>query len=257
MGIIVLVIRLHIRAKKRLDDTFLRLARRVNGRCSLGGLWGTPSVKFAYRNAYTLLDIFPGSEGALDYTQLHMAWPDSEFRCEVYPGNAFSRLNRFFGMQDIEIGSAEFDRDYVIQGNHSDEIRNFLNADVRQRINRLQMISQNGDFYLSISGGRLIIKTRGHVSDYADLEKFVMLSLDLYDCATQAGAAGIKFVESLPEAKLSLKEAVCQVCGESVKLDAVFCRACKTPHHKDCWEYYGACSTYGCGQRRYLVQRAR
>ena len=43
------------------------------------------------------------------------------------------------------------------------------------------------------------------------------------------------------------EEVVCQICGDSITVDVVFCRSCKTPHHQDCWQYYGGCSVYGCG----------
>ena len=40
---------------------------------------------------------------------------------------------------------------------------------------------------------------------------------------------------------------ICKVCGEPITAGAVIvCAACNTPHHRDCWEYVGACSIYGC-----------
>jgi hypothetical protein len=40
---------------------------------------------------------------------------------------------------------------------------------------------------------------------------------------------------------------VCQVCGAELGGKLVRCSRCSTPHHADCWEYAGVCSTYGCG----------
>ena len=43
---------------------------------------------------------------------------------------------------------------------------------------------------------------------------------------------------------------VCQVCGmdcEQGNGNIVACASCGAPHHSDCWEYTGMCSTYGCG----------
>ena len=39
----------------------------------------------------------------------------------------------------------------------------------------------------------------------------------------------------------------CQVCGVELAGKLVRCSRCSTPHHADCWEYAGVCSTYGCG----------
>ena len=44
----------------------------------------------------------------------------------------------------------------------------------------------------------------------------------------------------------------CQICGEELEGQLVWCAKCKTPHHGDCWEFYGGCSTYGCGGNRAL-----
>lgn len=45
---------------------------------------------------------------------------------------------------------------------------------------------------------------------------------------------------------------VCQVCGEAIGgKDEVHCGSCGTPHHKDCWDYIGQCSTYNCRCRTY------
>ena len=40
---------------------------------------------------------------------------------------------------------------------------------------------------------------------------------------------------------------MCKVCGEPIdESEIVVCASCNTPHHRDCWEYIGACSIYGC-----------
>jgi len=42
----------------------------------------------------------------------------------------------------------------------------------------------------------------------------------------------------------------CAVCGYEIpSIDRVDCALCKTPHHRDCWHYFGGCSTYACGER--------
>lgn len=40
---------------------------------------------------------------------------------------------------------------------------------------------------------------------------------------------------------------VCKVCGDPISSgEAITCSVCNTPHHRDCWDYVGACSIYGC-----------
>ncbi|MBI4867952.1 MAG: hypothetical protein HY816_13490 [Candidatus Wallbacteria bacterium] len=41
--------------------------------------------------------------------------------------------------------------------------------------------------------------------------------------------------------------ALCQVCGESVEDDRIYCGQCHAPHHRDCWSFNGGCSIFACG----------
>jgi len=47
---------------------------------------------------------------------------------------------------------------------------------------------------------------------------------------------------------------LCQVCGALIEDESNMfrCPRCDTPHHLDCWTYFGGCSTYGCKE---TVQR--
>lgn len=39
----------------------------------------------------------------------------------------------------------------------------------------------------------------------------------------------------------------CQICGTAIEdSNPVRCQQCETPHHLDCWEFLGGCSTYAC-----------
>jgi hypothetical protein len=45
----------------------------------------------------------------------------------------------------------------------------------------------------------------------------------------------------------------CQICGAALEGMLVRCARCSTPHHQDCWQYTGTCSTYGCGEKSYVA----
>jgi len=42
-------------------------------------------------------------------------------------------------------------------------------------------------------------------------------------------------------------EVVCRVCGDAIGETPLRCARCGTPHHRECWEYAGKCSIFGCG----------
>lgn len=51
-----------------------------------------------------------------------------------------------------------------------------------------------------------------------------------------------------PDAFLTLESgaATCPVCCESIRQTAVQCARCRTPHHRECWDYAGTCAMYAC-----------
>lgn len=53
-------------------------------------------------------------------------------------------------------------------------------------------------------------------------------------------------------AKQLVEASICQVCGEALTGGRiVWCQDCGTPHHHDCWDFAGQCSTFACGCPRY------
>lgn len=48
----------------------------------------------------------------------------------------------------------------------------------------------------------------------------------------------------------------CRVCGEPLDSRPVYCAACETPHHSDCWQYTGRCAIFACGARSFVAVRA-
>ena len=44
----------------------------------------------------------------------------------------------------------------------------------------------------------------------------------------------------------------CQVCATEMEERIVWCRRCRTPHHRECWIYTGMCSTFGCREIGYV-----
>jgi hypothetical protein len=47
----------------------------------------------------------------------------------------------------------------------------------------------------------------------------------------------------------------CQVCSTEMRGDVVHRRRCRTPHHRQCREYAGLCSTFGCGESGHAGER--
>jgi hypothetical protein len=232
--------------KREQDEVFQRLAWRYSGRAIAGGLITPGGFMFNYAGAAVTVEGKRGGEGESDSTQIQIDWPDHSTRCEIYPERFSSRLGKLFGMTDVEVGSPEFDNLFVVTGDAESRLRELVTPDVQQAILALWRMPPIGDVYFSISGGKMVVKKLQLVRKEKPLGRLVEATLHLYDCARAHRAEGIEFVaQSRSEASV-----ICQVCGEEIVEELVHCRRCQTPHHADCWEYFGGCSTFGCGEKR-------
>ena len=113
---------------------------------------------------------------------------------------------------------------------------------------------------LGLIGGSIALALREngwHVTG-DDIDATRVEAATAIGCVDAAGLdpdAGITFVEGgVKIAEPDEGESQCQVCGESLAADLVYCSACKTPIHRECWEYFGGCATYACGNKKFLVR---
>jgi hypothetical protein len=167
-------------------------------------------------------------------------------------------LRRLLGMQDIQIGSPRFDDAFVITGNDEAEIKQFLTPGVQSPLLEISQYHtgtalRSCDLHLEISGGLLTVTKQGLIANADVLATLCRQFLRLFDEAAGASDAGIKFLETRPA--LDKVTPHCTVCGESLNDDLVACRGCRTLHHRECWQYFGGCATYGCGGRLHQEPR--
>jgi hypothetical protein len=65
-------------------------------------------------------------------------------------------------------------------------------------------------------------------------------------CSSFEGKITAGDINLLESTSFSDSETYCQICGDLIGQDYVICTVCEIPHHQDCWEYNGRCSTFGC-----------
>ncbi len=187
------------------------------------------------------------------YLEIAAPWPDKQFRLEIYPAGIFSRLKDLLGMEDVPIGFTEFDRAFVVSSNSPKQAVQLLRLYVRDRLETLRQ--EDRDFCFSITAGHFVLKTKitntqgpmiRLTEDFLDVYRAAIGFLKEEQTATE--------LVSAPETVTYLEAPVgptCQICGGIISGAHVECHSCRTPHHLDCWEYLGACSTYACGNTTY------
>ena len=226
------------------------LTQRFGGLFQRGGLLRRCSARFRYGQTWFV--VTPGSRAGQRTTQAVVQWPDgrTDWRLDTRLTDGPSSSGddaREFLTED-----SDFNRRFQVGGHSEEESRRLLSDGVRWQINRLAQSPQPSPLRISIRHGRLIVEKFLAIKRAEELEEFTQLCIELYDQAMLTRSEGIEFVGDANEA-LPIEDPICQVCGEKIVSEMVYCRRCYTPHHLDCWQYNGLCSTYGCRETRYSI----
>ena len=116
------------------EDIWRQLAAEIGATYVDGGFWKWDKIEASHGEWRITLEIVP--YGKTQATRLRAPYvnPDG-FRFKVYRKQIFSELGKMLGMQDVEVGQADFDRDFVIQGTDEAKLRRlFGNARIPELI---------------------------------------------------------------------------------------------------------------------------
>jgi hypothetical protein len=241
-----------------LGQAYQRFAESRNGELHNRQLFQSPKVSFSHHGARALLSVYePGDSSGVLHTQLTYTVPEGwPYRLEVFPkrrpddGVSSSPT-------DIRLGDPEFDPRYVVKSNDERFARDFLDAALRQTLEDLRNLLGNDRLLVSMNSSRLMVRKESVIGNSDDLSVFADLAGRLHDRIELLWqrASGIEILEE-PGPPADGQSSVCQICDSEIAPEArVVCRRCNTPHHQDCWEWNGQCSTYACGEKRFATKK--
>ena len=103
-----------------------------------GGFWKGDKVQVTHGEWTITLDTHVVSTGktTIVFTRLRAPYVNPDhFQFTIYRRGLFSGIAKWLGMQDIEVGHPDFDRDFVIKGTNESNLRAlFDNARLRELV---------------------------------------------------------------------------------------------------------------------------
>lgn len=125
-----------------------QLCREMGAQFVQGGIWKSDKV-IAKAGDWTItLDTYTVSTGksSTTYTRLRAPFVNTDnFRFKIYNQTIFGEMGKALGMQDITIGSDEFDRRFMVKSGDEHKIRLLLQDETLQRL----MLAQS-DVHLEV-----------------------------------------------------------------------------------------------------------
>jgi hypothetical protein len=123
--------------KASRQEIWQRLSAAIGANYVPGTFWKGDKVQATHGEWTIQLDTFMVMMGnaPVSFTRLRAPFvnPD-QFRFTISRRDVFQDIAKWFGMQDVEVGHADFDRDFIIKGTDEAKLRALFDA---QRIREL------------------------------------------------------------------------------------------------------------------------
>lgn len=211
---------------------------------------GDPRIRFRIRDREAELEFRREGDGHPACSRIRVdlrgASPGSLI---VVPAGLGDRLRGLFNSSGTSVGSTEFDRAFVVQASHPLLVRRLFAPEHRRRaMDSVWALSRFPETRFELNPERLIVQVEKRLEAERDILALIESARTwvglLWPDDEEVGMTGVSV--TLPA------EARCPVCGSALRRDVVKCAGCRTPHHRECWEYAGECSTYACRERRFV-----
>jgi hypothetical protein len=165
---------------------------------------------------------------------------------QLKPAGVWHDMKAMFGRKDYEVGDESFDSTFEIHASAGEFAAGVLSPGVRSVLKSAVIF---GNFFWRLSPAGFMLRVRTVPPNRKELDRWLVVAFQLLDALPGSDGKG-RVTLGVVRMKIDA-EAKCRVCGASLAEGGVVsCVKCSTPHHKDCWEFNGRCSTFACGETR-------
>lgn len=249
LGIVLVWVTI-LQANKR-DALLERLTRKLGGKFIAGSLMTGPSIEFTLGGCKATLEVFEGGRNSPRYSRVIVDLRGrSPGSLHILPEGFGQSFLKLFGAQDLEIGDDSFDAAYVVRAEPASLAGRVFSRDRRDEvIQSVRRIAAFNNPTIDADRNGLTVQVRELLTEEISLMNLVKTVEDFIGYLVEPAApSGIQW----GDVRMS-EGGQCPVCGTELKETIGRCASCKTPHHRECWEYMGRCSTYACKGTRFVA----
>jgi hypothetical protein len=182
------------------NEIWQQLCKEIGADFVRGGFWRGHRVQARVGEWTVTLDTYTVSTGKshVTYTRMRAPYVNADgFRFTLYRKTLFSGIGKLLGMQDIEVGDPDFDRDFIIKSNHETKaMALFLNEKIRRLIQaqpniHLEIKDDEGVFGASFPQGvdEVRFQVAGLIKDMDRLKALFELFAEVLQTLCRLGSA--------------------------------------------------------------------
>jgi hypothetical protein len=235
--------------RARMERTLATLAGQLQGRFTPAGLFHNATIRFALNDRPAVLEIATGKR---PFSHLWVVLPrDPGGRVTISRNNVAEFFISAMEGRRLRIGDPIFDDLYAVRSRPESLGQRIFAPPRRQEAMTAvrRLIACSG---LSIEVKPNVLEIR--ITEAADTPEIGM-------ALVRTARDFLKFLCNLdvqPALRTGefteLLSGHCPICTTTLAEPLVRCPRCRSPHHRQCWDYLGHCATYGCdtptGNRR-------
>lgn len=226
-------------------DRLRRLAGQLGGTFVDGGfLFNESSIDFTIAGKNASLRFYGGSKHSPPNTRVLVDFQGrSPGTLHVLQDGFGQSFLKIFGAQDLLIGDAAFDKEYVIKATPESLAARIFSPERRSEVIRtVRRLRGFPDPSFDLDPNSLSVVVRQYLQKEEALKTLITAATEFLDHVTAISMpSGIV----LGEVKTA-GGGLCLVCGTGLREPLARCEQCRTPHHAECWSYLGRCATYAC-----------
>jgi len=111
-----------------------------------------------------------------------------DLKFKIYREGILQKLTKLFGTQDIILNDRSFDKKYIIEGSHEDQVKAVISPDVRSKIMEL------GEMLMIFDGETFIYEQAGKIIDSSKLISILELLIQLAEKIEKQSDLGFSVV---------------------------------------------------------------
>ena len=230
---------------------FKEIAQKYSGFYRGKNLFRQPAAFFPYRDTRCRVRLVKRFLSSSRFTEVAIHWSADITVLELVANGAVFTLDDRRLERLVQGPDSSMPAQVVINANPVGVASRLLTQAVQWRISQLAALSPVVPLGITLARGQLTVRRTGFPANFALLDDFVRLSLELHDQFRLAVAEGVTFRESVAAA---IDDTRCPVCCSDLDGPIVICARCRTPHCRDCWIYNGKCGMYACNETRFVAR---
>ena len=229
-----------IHARTGIEERIQGFAASLRGTVLPGSLAVLPSIRFQIRGLAARMEFSPGLEPV---TRLRVQIPQwSEGSLLIDRDRTARTFLEFLGGGSCKVGDRLLDMQYRTEAHPVALVRRiFAPERMAEVVETVRRLHHCRGFSLTLRPGWLEIQVRECLRDVPVVLGMERTASEFVGYLLGIGDPGMVWGEVVER-----MTGRCPICTTELREPLIRCERCRSPHHRECWDYLGRCATFGC-----------